>query len=63
MLSVKGKRIPTTAYIKEVEDSKMNEERDYRGPEDINESEVIEQETWKVPQKESLTGRKNSGNG
>ena len=58
MLSVKGKRIPTTAYIKEVEDSKMNEERDYRGPEDINESEVIEQETWKVPQKEKFDWKK-----
>lgn len=58
MLSVKGKRIPTTAYIKEAEDSKMNEERDYRGPEDINESEVIEQETWKVPQKEKFDWKK-----
>ncbi len=58
MLSVKGKRIPTTAYMKEVEDSKMNEERDYRGPEDINESEVIEQETWKVPQKEKFDWKK-----
>ena len=36
----------------------MNEERDYRGPEDINESEVIEQETWKVPQKEKFDWKK-----